>query len=157
MSIAVKKLISILKKKKLKISIAESCTGGLFSSAITSFAGSSKVFDLGLVTYSNKSKVNVLGIKKKILNKYGAVSEKTCLAMVKNLSKLNSASIHVAITGIAGPLGHTKKKPIGLVFIGIKKGKNVLIKKFFFKNKGRLYIQNSAVNKSVKLILNLLK
>ena len=65
MSIAVKKLISILKKKKLKISIAESCTGGLFSSAITSFAGSSKVFDLGLVTYSNKSKVNVLGIKKK--------------------------------------------------------------------------------------------
>ena len=157
MNTVIKKLINVLKKKKLKISIVESCTGGLFSSEITSYAGSSKVFNLGLVTYSNKSKINILRVKKKTIRKYGAVSEKTCLAMVKNLSKINNSSIYVSITGIAGPLGGTKNKPVGLVFIGIKKGKHILINKCLFKNKGRTYIQNRAVTKSAKLVLNLLK
>ena len=157
MDINAKKIVRILTKKKLKISFAESCTGGLLSSAITSVIGSSKVFTLGLVTYSNQSKTNVLKIPKNIIKKYGAVSEQVCLAMVKNLSKISKTNISVSITGIAGPSGSTKKKPVGLVYIGIKKGNNVEVKKYLFKNKGRSYIQKTAVIKSLGLILNFLK
>jgi len=157
MNLIFRKIINKLIKKKLKISVAESCTGGLFSSKITSISGSSKVFDLGLVTYSNKSKTNVLAIKKRIIRKYGAVSKQTCLAMVKNLSKISNVSIAVSITGIAGPGGGTKQKPVGLVFVGIKKGKFIFVKKYLFKNKGRFYIQRNAVIRSARLILDLLK
>ena len=115
------KIVRLLGKKKLKISFAESCTGGLLSSTITSINGSSKVFTIGLVTYSNQSKIRTLKIPKNIIRKYGAVSYETCLAMVKNLSKISKTNISVSITGIAGPKGGTKKKPIGLVFIAIKK------------------------------------
>ena len=157
MDINAKKIVRILTKKKLKISFAESCTGGLLSSAITSVIGSSKVFTLGLVTYSNQSKTNVLKIPKKIIKKYGAVSEQVCLAMVKNLSKISKTNISVSITGIAGPSGSTKKKPVGLVYIGIKKGNNVEVKKYLFKNKERYNIQKAAVNKSLRLISSFLK
>ena len=116
------KLVKLLSKKKLKVSFAESCTGGLLSSSITSISGSSKVFTLGLVTYSNHSKINILKIQKKILMKYGAVSYETCLSMVKNLSKISKTNISVSITGVAGPKGGTRHKPVGLVYIGIKKG-----------------------------------
>ena len=119
------KIISIFKKKKLKIAVAESCTGGMLSSAITSVSGSSKVFNLGLVAYSNESKIKVLKISKKIIRKYGTVSEQVCKAMVKNVSKIGKSNIAVSITGIAGPSGGTKKKPVGLVFIGIKKGNKI--------------------------------
>ena len=152
-----KKIVNLLKKKKLKISFVESCTGGLLSSFITSVSGSSKVFTLGLVTYSNKSKIDVLKIPKKIINKFGAVSEQTCLSMVKNLNKISKTNISVSITGIAGPSGGTKIKPVGLVYIGIKKGNRVEVKKYLFKNKGRSYIQRAAVNKSLELILSFLK
>ena len=152
-----KKIVRILTKKKLKISFAESCTGGLLSSAITSVIGSSKVFTLGLVTYSNQSKTNVLKIPKNIIKKYGAVSEQVCLAMVKNLSKISKTNISVSITGIAGPSGSTKKKPVGLFYIGIKKGNNVEVKKYLFKNKERYNIQKAAVNKSLRLISSFLK
>ena len=151
------KLVKILSKKKLKISFAESCTGGLLSSSITSISGSSKIFTLGLVTYSNQSKIKVLKISKSIIIKYGSVSEQICLAMVKNLNKISKTNISVSITGIAGPNGGTKIKPVGLVYVGIKKGNRVEVKKYLFKNKGRSYIQKAAVNKCLGLILNFIK
>ena len=153
----VKKIIHKLIKKKLTISIAESCTGGMFSNTVTSINGSSKVFTLGFVVYSNKSKINILKVSKSIIRKYGSVSEQVCYFMVKNLNKISKTNISLSITGIAGPKGGTKKKPIGLVYVGIKKGKKIKIKKYLFKNKGRTYIQRAAVNKSMRLILNLLK
>ena len=151
------KIVKILTKKKLKISFAESCTGGLLSSAITSVSGSSKVFTLGLVAYSNQSKIRVLKLSKKIIRKYGAVSEQVCLAMVKNVSKITKTNISVSITGIVGPSGGTKKKPVGLVYVGIKKANKIKIKKYLFRNKGRTYIQKAAVNKSLDLILSFIK
>ena len=151
------KIVSLLRKKSFKISFVESCTGGLLSSAITSISGSSKVFTLGLVTYSNQSKINNLKIPKKTIMKHGAVSYETCLSMVKNLGKISKTNISVSITGIAGPNGGTKKKPIGLVFIGIKKGNKTLVKKHLFKNKKRVSIQRAAVNKALNLILGFLK
>ena len=129
------KIVQKLTKKKLKISFAESCTGGLLSSSITSISGSSKVFNLGLVTYSNRVKIEFLNVPKKIINKYGAVSKECCLSMVKNLSKISKASLSVSITGIAGPNGGTKLKPVGLVYIGIKKGNKIIIKKIYLKIK----------------------
>ena len=151
------KIVKILTKKKLKISFAESCTGGMLSSAITSVSGSSKVFTLGLVAYSNQSKTKVLKVPKNIIRKYGSVSAPVCLAMVKNLSKISKTNISVSITGIAGPSGGTKIKPVGLVYVGIKKGNMIEVKKYLFKNKGRSYIQRAAVNKSLGLILSFLK
>ena len=151
------KIVRLLGKKSLKISLAESCTGGLLSSAITSISGSSKVFTLGMVTYSNESKMNILKVPKKTIMKYGAVSYETCLAMVKNLNKITKTNISVSITGVAGPKGGTKRKPVGLVYIGIKKGNKTLVKKYLFKSKKRSSIQNSTVNKALNLILNLIK
>ena len=151
------KLVKMLSKNRLKISFAESCTGGLLSSAITSTAGSSKVFEIGLVTYSNEAKIKILKVPKKIIIKNGAVSYETCLSMVKNLNKISNTNISVSITGIAGPKGGTKEKPVGLVFIGIKKGNKTEIKKFFFKNKKRNSIQRSTVTKALNLVLSLAK
>ena len=152
-----KKIVNLLIKNKLKISVAESCTGGLLSSAITSVSGSSKVFTLGLVAYSNQSKIEVLKVPKNTIRKYGSVSEQVCLAMLKNLNKISKTNISVSITGIAGPGGGTKIKPVGLVYVGIKKGNRTEVKKYLFKNKGRSYIQRAAVNKSLGLILSFLK
>ena len=149
----VKKLI----KKKIKISFAESCTGGMLSKSITSISGSSKIFQLGLVTYSNYSKINILKIPKKSIKKYGAVSKNVCFIMAKNVSKISKTNMSASITGIAGPSGGTKNKPVGLVFIGIKRGNRININRFLFKNKGRKFIQKSAVNKCLKLILSAIK
>ena len=150
-------IINLLKKKKLKIAFAESCTGGMLASSITSISGSSKVFTLGLVTYSNKAKNSVLKVPKQIIRKYGAVSKQCCLSMVKNLSKVSKSDICISTTGIAGPNGGSKKKPVGLVYIGIKKVNKSKAFRFLFKNKGRNYIQKATVNKSLELILNSLK
>ena len=157
MKLLIKNIIKKLSKKKLKISFAESCTGGLLSSAITSVGGSSKVFNLGLVTYSNQSKIKVLKVSKKIIRKYGAVSEQVCKAMAKNVSKIGKTNMSVSVTGIAGPNGGTRKKPVGLVYVGIKKDNKISIKKYLFKNKGRSYIQKATVNKCLGLILSTLK
>ena len=157
MNLIIKKIINKFSIKKIKISVVESCTGGLLSSTITSHSGSSKVFSIGLVTYSNQSKINVLKIPKKIIERYGSVSKQVCLAMVKKISKIGKTNISVSITGIAGPLGGTKKKPVGLVYVGVKKGKKIEVKKYLFKNRGRTYIQKTAVNKSLELILSTLK
>ena len=157
MKLLTKKIVKILIKKKLKISFAESCTGGLLSSAITSVNGSSKVFTLGLLTYSNQSKTQILKVSKNIIRKYGSVSAQVCLAMVKNLSKISKTNMSVSITGIAGPSGGTKIKPVGLVYVGIKKNDRAEVKKYLFKNNGRSYIQKATVNKSLRLILSFLK
>ena len=152
-----KKIISLIKRKKMKLAIVESCTGGMLSSAITSVSGSSKVFNLGLVTYSNQAKTSILKVPKKIIKKYGAVSVQCCLAMVNNLSKISNSKVCISITGIAGPNGGSKQKPVGLVYIGIKIGKKVMINKCNFKNKGRIFIQKQTVKKSLNLIAQLIK
>ena len=152
-----KKFFLILKRKKLKLAVAESCTGGLLASSITSISGASKVFNLGLVTYSNQAKIRILKVNKNIIKKYGAVSHQCCLAMVNNLSKISKANINVSITGIAGPEGGTKQKPVGLVYIGIKKGKKVHIYRCLFKSKKRSSIQKATVKKTLDLILRISK
>ena len=152
-----KSLIRILTKKKLKISFAESCTGGLLASSITSISGASKVFNLGLVTYSNQAKIKVLKINKDIIKKYGAVSHECCYAMVKNLSRISKANINVSITGVAGPKGGTKQKPVGLVYIGVKKGNKIQVNKCLFRSKKRSVIQRYTVKKALDLILKIAK
>ena len=151
------KVVILLSKKKLKISLAESCTGGLLGSSITSISGSSKIFTLGLITYSNKAKINILKVPRKIIIKYGAVSYETCLSMVKNLNKISKTNIAVSITGVAGPKGGTKQKPVGLVFIGIKKDNKIIVKKYLFKKKKRNLIQKTIVIKALNLILRFTK
>ena len=150
-------LVKILIKKKLKISFAESCTGGLLASSITSISGSSKIFNLGLITYSNHAKIKFLKVNKNIIRKYGAVSYECCLAMVNNLSKISKANINVSITGIAGPKGGTKQKPVGLVYIGVKKGNKTYVNKCFFKGKKRTFIQKATVKKALGLVLRIIK
>ena len=150
------KVVKLLRFKKIKISLAESCTGGLLASSITSISGASKIFTLGLVTYSNQSKIKILKVPKKIIIKHGAVSYETCLSMVKNLNKISKSNISVSITGVAGPNGGTKEKPVGLVYIGIKRGNKIIVKKNLFKNKNRKSIQISTVNQAHKMILNII-
>ena len=147
------KLVKKLIQKKLKISFAESCTGGMLSSTITSVSGSSKIFNLGLITYANKAKIDILKVPKKIISKYGAVSNECCVSMVKSLSKISKANISVSVTGIAGPNGGTKLKPIGLVYIGIKKGNKIIVQKNLFKNKNRVLIQKATTAKVLKTLL----
>ena len=150
------KILKLMSKKKLTLSFAESCTGGLLASSITSISGSSKVFNMGLVTYSNNAKVKLLKVPKKTISKYGAVSYETCLSMVKNLSKISRSNISISITGVAGPNGGTKEKPVGLVYVGLKKGSKTIIKKNLFKSKKRVSIQKATVNQALKMILNIL-
>ena len=150
------KIVKLLTKKKLTVSFAESCTGGLLASSITSISGSSKVFNMGLVTYSNNAKIKLLRVAKKTISNYGAVSYETCLSMVKNLSKISKSNISISITGVAGPNGGTKEKPVGLVYIGLKKGSKTIIKKNLFKSTNRISIQKATVNQALKMILNIL-
>ena len=150
------KLVKKLIQKKLKISFAESCTGGMLSSIVTSISNSSKVFNLGLVTYSNKAKMDILKVPKEIIYKYGAVSNECCISMVKNLSKISKANISVSITGVAGPGGGTLSKPVGLVYIGIKKGNKIIIKENLFKNTNRISIQKATVNTALKIIAKII-
>ena len=143
-----KKLI----RKKLTLSVAESCTGGLLAHNLTKLSNSSKYFQMGLTTYSNQAKIKLLKINKNIIVKYGAVSNECCKAMVQNLSKISKSKINVSITGIAGPGGGSKDKPVGLVYIGIKKGKTLLIKENKFKSRNRYLIQKSTVRTVINII-----
>ena len=149
-------IVKKLNKKRLKISFAESCTGGMLASKITSISGASKVFGLGLVTYSNQAKISVLKVNKIIIQKYGAVSSQCCEAMVKNLAKISKAQINVSITGIAGPNGGTKTKPVGLVYIGVKNKNKILITKNIFKQKSRKAIQNATVKRTLEIIRSII-
>ncbi len=152
-----KSLIKLLIKKKIKVSFAESCTGGLLASTVTSINGASKVFNLGLITYSNQSKIKVLKVNKNIIKKYGAVSYECCKSMVNNLAKISKANINISITGIAGPKGGTKQKPVGLVYIGIKKGNKIKVNEYLFKSQKRSSIQRATVKKALDLILRATK
>ena len=145
-------IVRKLNKKRLKISFAESCTGGMLASKITSISGASKIFGLGLVTYSNQAKISVLKVNKRIIQKYGAVSSQCCEAMVKNLAKISKAQINVSITGIAGPKGGTKTKPVGLVYIGVKNKNKILITKNIFKYKDRNRIQKATVKRVFRIL-----
>ena len=147
-----KKLI----KKKLTISVAESCTGGLLAHNLTRLANSSKYFQTGLITYSNQAKIKILKVNKNIIKKYGAVSNECCKSMVQNLSKISKSKINVSITGIAGPGGASINKPLGLVYIGVKKGKTLLVKENRFKSNNRNSIQTLTVRKVIKIVLNLI-
>ena len=154
--IQIKKLVYKLIKNKIKVACAESCTGGMLSSSITSVSGSSKIFNVGLVTYSNQAKIKLLKVPKLIIEKHGAVSMECCLSMVSNLKKISKADICISITGIAGPKGGTKEKPVGLVYIAVKKGNEIKINKCLFKNKNRVSIQKATVKKAIELILNII-
>jgi len=139
-------------KKNLTVSVAESCTGGLLAHNLTKIANSSKYFQLGLIIYSNKTKIKILKVNKNIIKKYGAVSSECCRAMVQNLSKISKSIINVSITGIAGPGGASKDKPVGLVYIGVKKGNKIIIKENRFKSKNRYSIQKATVKTSLNII-----
>ena len=147
-----KKVHNKLIQKKLTISVAESCTGGLLSSYLTSLPRASNYFQNGLITYSNKSKIKLLKVNKKIIEKYGAVSQQCCEKMVQNLSRITNSKINISITGIAGPGGGSKLKPVGLVYIGLKKSKKIIIYKKIFKQKKRKLIQIATVKKTLELI-----
>ena len=129
----------------------------MLTSSITSISGASKIFSLSLITYSNQAKIKFLKVNKNIIKKYGAVSHECCLEMVNNLSKISKANINVSITGIAGPKGGTKQKPVGLVYIGVKKGKKILINRCLFKSKKRSSIQKATVKKALDLVFRITK
>ena len=148
----IEKLHKKLIKKNITLSAAESCTGGLLSSKFTRLSGSSKYFQMGLVTYSNKAKIKILKVKKKIINKYGSVSPECCKAMVQGLSRISKSKINISITGIAGPNGGTKDKPVGLVYIGVKNKNKILITKNIFNQKSRKAIQNATVKRTLEII-----
>ena len=151
-----KNIVKKLIKKKLKISFAESCTGGMLAASITSINGASKIFNIGLITYSNQAKIDILKVNKNVIKKYGAVSAECCEIMVKNLAKISKAKINISITGIAGTNWGTKSKPVGLVYIGVKKGNRLLISKNFFKTKSRNSIQKVTVKRSLEILNSLI-
>ena len=149
------KVINKLIKKNISISVAESCSGGLISNTLVKHDGVSKIFSLGLVCYSNFSKIKYLSVSKKTLDKYGAVSSYVAEEMINNLHKKEKTKITVSTTGIAGPRGGTKTKPVGLVYIGIKfNNNNMIFKKIFSGN--RLDVQRKTKNFVFKKIQDLI-
>ena len=156
MSTLDKKIVKLI-KKNISISIAESCTGGLIASSITKINGASKIFSCGIVSYSNDTKVKYLSVSKKTLRKFGAVSSNVATEMLDGLYKKEKTKITISTTGIAGPNGGSKKKPVGLVYIGIRVGKKVVVNEHNFKNKGRISIQKQTVKKTLNLLVQMIK
>ncbi|MBR2916066.1 MAG: CinA family protein, partial [Clostridia bacterium] len=149
-------LVKILIEKKLKITSAESCTGGLFAAGITAVSGSSSCFDGSFVTYSNEQKERLLGVKKEILDEFGAVSYQTALEMAKGVRNSFGADIGIGITGIAGPTGGTKEKPVGLVYVAIAYKGGAEAYKCQFSG-SRDEVRKSAVLKARNLALDYAK
>lgn len=140
-----------LRKKGLKLAIAESCTGGLLSSMITDIPGSSDYFEGSIVAYSNSVKSGKLGVKSATLASYGAVSRETAGEMAQGAGKAFKADISAAVTGIAGPGGGTPKKPVGLVFIAVSKGGRTVVKRFLFKG-GRKAVKKMSAEAALKML-----
>ena len=153
-----KKLKKLCESKHLKLSLAESCTGGLVSSSITTIAGSSNFFDSAIISYSNKAKVELLGVNKNLILQYGAVSEEVALSMSKNLHRLTKSHICASITGIAGPGGGSKDKPVGTVYFSMYKKINNEIEinncKKLFNFKNRITIQKKSNEFLIKKLIN---
>ena len=147
---------SLLIKKKKSIAVAESCTAGLLSSYLTQIPGSSKYFILGVVAYSNKAKENILKIPANIIAKKGAVSKNVAELLAKSVRLITKADFGIGITGIAGPGGGSKEKPVGTVFIAIDSTNKKLCKKFIFTG-NRLTVRKKAVFKSLELLKRMLK
>ena len=145
------KVVKKLIYNNISTSVAESCTGGLLSSKITSISGVSKIYYLGLVVYSNNSKLSILNISNKLINKYGVVSKQSAKQILQNLYKLTKSQLCICTTGIAGPNGGTVDKPVGLIFIGIKYKKKIIIIKKKYKGT-RIQIQNKTVQDIFKTI-----
>jgi nicotinamide-nucleotide amidase len=148
-----KKVTIILKEKNIKIATAESCTGGLISHTLTNISGSSEYFDRGIVSYSNKAKTKLLEVSEELLEKFGAVSEQVAKAMAEGVRKRSNVDIGIATTGIAGPTGGTKEKPVGLVYISISSTNNTIVKKFKFAG-NRLENKESTCNAALNLLLD---
>ena len=149
---SVEKLSIKLKERDLKLVTAESCTGGLIAAAITDRAGSSDIFERGFVTYSNDSKMELLGVPAAVLEQYGAVSAQTAEAMVKGALEHSRAHVAVAVTGIAGPSGGTKEKPVGLVYIGYGSRNDIHVKEHRFLG-DRANVRRQAVETALKHLL----
>ena len=144
-----------LKKQKLTVAIAESCTGGLIAHTLTNISGSSDYFDRGIVSYSNEAKSELLGVPEDMLKEYGAVSEQVAKAMAEGIRTTSNVDIGIATTGIAGPTGGTKEKPVGLVYIAISTSENTVVKKFQFSG-DRLQNKESTCNAALQMLLDLL-
>ncbi|MDC0247098.1 CinA family protein [OCS116 cluster bacterium] len=151
------KVVKECEKQKRVLAVAESCTGGMLSSYITSVSGSSKIFDRGFITYSNDAKIDLTNVKKKTLEKFGAVSKEIALEMVEGTIKNSHSSLGISITGVAGPGGGTSVNPVGTVYIAIMIDDKSDIKKFNFPNKGREFIRQESVYEALQLLLNKLK
>lgn len=142
----------VLIEKKKKIATAESCTGGLIAQKITSVSGASGCFDCGVVTYSNEQKHKILGVSEVTLKTFGAVSEQTALEMCKGVKKLANADVGISVTGIAGPTGGTKEKPVGTVWIGICSADVHRAECFHFDG-DRDAVRESTANKALEMVL----
>jgi nicotinamide-nucleotide amidase len=147
-------LLDNLRKNGHKLTTAESCTGGLIAAAITDIAGSSDIFDRGFVTYSNQSKIDMLGVSPATLGAHGAVSEQTCREMLQGAIKNSGANIAIATTGIAGPSGGSPEKPVGLVYIGILQYSNMRIVKLHLSG-SRAQVRAEAVERAFELLSSL--
>lgn len=155
----INKIIEINQKlvqENLKITCAESCTGGLLSGLFTEIEGSSKIFDRGFVVYSNKSKIDLLNVDKKLLEEFGAVSEEVALAMARGALENSQANIAIAITGIAGPTGATLDKKVGTIFIALVTKNFIQVEKFIFGN-NRNKNRNLTLENSLIMLENFLK
>ena len=149
------KIGEILKRRGLKISVAESCTGGLVGSKITDAPGASSYFLGGVIAYSNEIKMDILGVKKETLENFGAVSEECAREMAIGVSNLFKSDVAIATTGIAGPSGGSKDKPVGLVYIAIKIGEELEVRKYVFKGK-RTEIKEKIANRAIQDAINML-
>ncbi len=152
----INEIINLLLEKKLKIAFAESCSGGLLGALITEFSGVSEIFDCSIVSYSNQSKIDFLGVKKRSLDLFGAVSEEVALEMANGLIKLANVDITVAVTGIAGPTGGNNNKPVGTVYIALVTLDKSKVKKFQFKG-SRSQIRFETTYHVFEMILEELK
>lgn len=144
----IEKLVKNMSEKKLKISIAESCTGGFVSHMFTNISGASKVFERGIVCYSNPAKIELLKVDPTIIEKYGAVSEQVVKQLAYNIRALSSVDIGIGISGIAGPTGGTPEKPVGIVFIGVSTEKDTIVKRFNFKT-DRITFKSKVLEKII--------
>ena len=149
-----RQLVDYLKENKFTIATAESCTGGLIAKLITDVAGSSEVFIGGIVSYSNEMKKKWLAVKETTLFKFGAVSKQTVVEMLEGIHHETGATFCIAVSGIAGPGGGTREKPVGTVFIGVRNDSQTVVEEFHFAG-SRENIRNSSAQKIIEMIQNL--